>query len=457
MSANVLNFGVILTVLRIINGYENIALNKPTHQSQAYWSPYYAEGTFNSSNAVDGLKTDLSAFGGQCVISGDGYKTATWWVNLTSIYSIHDIRIYHRTGNVPWDSANGYTKYFLGFYVYVSNTTETLDGHLCFHDTIYTTSTIPAIIDIPCPVHGQFVIYYNERPQRSAHSKLYSKYAHNDICEVEVNGCNKTGYYGPTCSFPCPDTNCRYCHVETGACQGCKPGYKGHQCELQCGDGTYGQDCGQKCRACLGQQCHHINGSCPEGCDAGYEGTFCDKECSAGTFGNNCEQDCNENCGEPLKCNRTTGVCEGGCQPGWKGLQCTNECDGGFYGTDCNLQCGHCLESAQCHPLNGSCLNGCNAGYIGSLCNETCSQGWYGSECQEQCGYCKGYRPCHHVTGSCSGLCEPGYSGDTCKENVFSQLLDNQREMLELMRKFMSFKRRNAQLRESFTSPTDFM
>ena len=30
----------------------------------------------------------------------------------------------------------------------------------------------------------------------------------------------------------CPDPNCRYCHIETGACQGCKPGYRGNQCEL---------------------------------------------------------------------------------------------------------------------------------------------------------------------------------------------------------------------------------
>ena len=45
-------------------------------------------------------------------------------------------------------------------------------------------------------------------------------------------GCPIPGFYGFNCNIPCPDRNCRYCHIETGACQGCKPGYRGHQCEL---------------------------------------------------------------------------------------------------------------------------------------------------------------------------------------------------------------------------------
>jgi hypothetical protein len=45
-------------------------------------------------------------------------------------------------------------------------------------------------------------------------------------------GCPIPGYYGEKCSIPCPDVNCKYCHIETGACQGCKPGYQGHQCQL---------------------------------------------------------------------------------------------------------------------------------------------------------------------------------------------------------------------------------
>ena len=45
-------------------------------------------------------------------------------------------------------------------------------------------------------------------------------------------GCLESGYYGPDCSIPCPDPHCRYCHLETGVCQGCEAGYEGHHCEL---------------------------------------------------------------------------------------------------------------------------------------------------------------------------------------------------------------------------------
>uniref|UniRef100_A0A8W8P3Q0 Laminin EGF-like domain-containing protein n=1 Tax=Magallana gigas TaxID=29159 RepID=A0A8W8P3Q0_MAGGI len=50
----------------------------------------------------------------------------------------------------------------------------------------------------------------------------------------EVYGCPVTGCYGSNNTFPCPDVNCQNCHMETGTCQGCKPGYmyQGHRCEL---------------------------------------------------------------------------------------------------------------------------------------------------------------------------------------------------------------------------------
>lgn len=53
----------------------------------------------------------------------------------------------------------------------------------------------------------------------------------NSICK-NILGCPEPGFYGSDCSMPCPDLHCRYCHLETGACQGCEPGYHGHHCEL---------------------------------------------------------------------------------------------------------------------------------------------------------------------------------------------------------------------------------
>lgn len=76
----------------------NVAFNKPTYQQYPF-KP--GEDTYDSSNAVDGNISDLAWNGGQCAFSLEK-ETATWWVNLTSIHSIHHITIYFRTENIPW-------------------------------------------------------------------------------------------------------------------------------------------------------------------------------------------------------------------------------------------------------------------------------------------------------------------------------------------------------------------
>lgn len=69
----------------------NLALNKPAFQSNLYKAK---DDIYDASYAVDGLKTDLSLDGGQCAASALGKHTAIWWVDLTSIHSIHHITIY---------------------------------------------------------------------------------------------------------------------------------------------------------------------------------------------------------------------------------------------------------------------------------------------------------------------------------------------------------------------------
>lgn len=83
---------------------------------------------------------------------------------------------------------NQHTAAFLGFSIYISNTTRKEDGVLCFKDTNYTTNTIPQVFTIACPYHGQYVIYYNERLRGVSYPKGYSRFAYNDLCEVEVQG-----------------------------------------------------------------------------------------------------------------------------------------------------------------------------------------------------------------------------------------------------------------------------
>lgn len=72
----------------------NLALKKPTFEEY----PFTATSTkLNASNAVDGLKFNLIFNGGQCSASRSK-RNATWWVNLTSVYSINNIRIYFPNG-----------------------------------------------------------------------------------------------------------------------------------------------------------------------------------------------------------------------------------------------------------------------------------------------------------------------------------------------------------------------
>ncbi|XP_052693355.1 uncharacterized protein LOC128171599 [Crassostrea angulata] len=205
--------------------YENIALNKLAWQQHPY--PYQPWGP---DRAVDGRYTNLSAAGGQCVISDNNEKTAEWRVYLGRLLSIHHIVIQYRTENVAWDSAHPYTSRFLGYSVYISNTTNKEDGVLCFKDTSYTKATVPNPTNITCITHGRYVIYYNNRTH-PPYPDGYSMYAYNDLCEVEVYGCPAPGYYGEVCSLPCPQ-NCQegHCNIVDGNCLGCVDGYRGTRC-----------------------------------------------------------------------------------------------------------------------------------------------------------------------------------------------------------------------------------
>ncbi|XP_052695319.1 low-density lipoprotein receptor-related protein 1B-like isoform X3 [Crassostrea angulata] len=390
-SGNFVCYVGVLTVglgLRVVSSdYVNVALNKQTHQENpaVVW-----DARFESSNAVDGLKSNHSWDEGQCVVSAYGKQTATWWVNRSSIHSIHHITIYFRTGNeklgfakpltitvspknlrlkegepavfrctssvpVPlrWSTSSNKSlpvqasvgdnylaipetrvsdsgsykcfvvgeesrfftvarldiwseceadqmtcsngkcvpisyicdgdndcrdmsdeqncpgntcgpdqmtcsngkcvpisyicdgdndcgdfsderncetisympSNFLGFSVYVSNTTDRSQGTLCFKDNNFTTSSLPAVFTINCSVHGQYVIYYNERLPGTAYPDDYSMYAFNDVCEVEVYGCEQTG---PNCSR-FDDGSCRSCDTKRGVCEECESGYDGQQ------------------------------------------------------------------------------------------------------------------------------------------------------------------------------------------------------------------------------------
>ncbi|XP_065926562.1 uncharacterized protein [Magallana gigas] len=403
---------VVICLLTCCSAYENLALNKPAREKYPY-----ADSNTDASKAVDGLKTNLRGTEGQCSLSAQNQRTSTWWVNLTSTRSIHDIRIYYRTDNVHWDASNGYTARFLGFSIYVSNTTNKSEGKLCYKDNNFTRSTIPAVFNTTCFEHGQYVIYYNERLAGVNYSSGYSDYAYNDLCEVEVYGCPSPGYYGINCTTPCPDVNCGYCHIETGTCQGgCKPGYKGHRCELECDNRQYGDGCQKSCGQCVNKtQCDNVNGTCPQGCEAGYKDQMCDQECEEGFYGRGCTSQCG-NCSNQTDCSRFDGTCSKGCLPGYRGDTCKEQCDGNMYGENCSKSCGNCKNSEQCHHIDGTCMKRCENGYQGLKCDKECDNGTYGNGCDKTCGHCVNKTICYHVNGTCFEGCDPGYRGSRCHQ-----------------------------------------
>nr|XP_034315397.1 cell death abnormality protein 1 isoform X1 [Crassostrea gigas] len=379
----------------------NVALNKPT---------YLLKPFNDASNAVNGYKPTLSSSEAECVFSYPG-QIGIWWVNLTNIYSIHHITIYFLAGNDPWGPSNRFTRKVLGSSVYVSNTTDRLQGTLCYS----ALDNIPAVFTITCPVHGQYVIYYNERLPGVTYPDEYSKSVTIILCEVEVYGCPATGYFGSNCSVPCPDINCQYCHIETGTCQGCRPGYKGHRCELTFTRALYAAPRSQTCGHCRDvKQCSNINGTCLTGCDAGFKGDLCKTACDRGSYG----YDCNETCGhcrDVNQCSNINGTCLTGCGGGYQGDLCKTPCEGGTYGAGCKETCGYCRDVNQCSINNGTCLTGCGAGFKGDLCKTACDRGSYGYDCKGTCGHCRDVNQCSNINGTCLTGCVAGYQGDLCK------------------------------------------
>lgn len=89
-----------------------------------------------------------------------------------------------------------------------------------------------------------------------------------------------------------------------------------------------------------------MNGSCI--CPPGFTGYLCGETCANGSFGEDCAQKCD--CKNGATCSPETGQCQ--CPAGWEGQQCDRPCSNNSFGIHCNQKCV-CKNGASCNPVNG--------------------------------------------------------------------------------------------------------
>ncbi|XP_067679820.1 uncharacterized protein [Haliotis asinina] len=382
----------------------NAALNKAVSSSGD------AVG-FPSGRATDGRTGDR---GYQGCIETKASNPNWWRVDLVDITLIRDVTIYFRTDYLPRRN---------GIQVYLTNTTITPSGHLCYSVTGNRYGTdINNTLSAPCHNRGRYVLLYTTTANDKDTQPIL------DFCEVEVNVCDP-GTFGADCENYC---HCKHgvCNYTTGLCppSGCLAGWKGPNCDVQCVDNVqYGPDCIGTCFARMCKEaastCPRDTGRCGGGCKPGWEGDDCTSECS-GTYGDECSQNCSSrHCGTvSYTCDHVTGECDHGCSAGWKDIDCVTECiDGVEYGAGCFKNCSSrkCKDArSPCPRDTGRCDGGCQPGWGGEDCRSECTLNVnYGPGCHGNCNArkCKdGSGMCPRDTGLCDGGCQPGWEGVDC-------------------------------------------
>ncbi|KAL3868893.1 hypothetical protein ACJMK2_041649 [Sinanodonta woodiana] len=416
---------------------ENIALNGRAEQKST-------SNERNASLAVDGRDETF----GHSEWKGPGQQRVTWWfVEISQKESIRKIDI-----RFKGDSDD--RKKIPGFSLYISDRKPDGDEYRGSH--CYTRTTVDPNNTFSfrnCTRHGQFVILYNKRNQTMSESdkKVYSKYPHLQLNEVEVYGDKEcsAGTYGQDCDQICGHCQGEVCNRSDGRCQ-CQEGWKGDTCNMstittamtisarteaevttasteasvstennskqdlanltqECAVGWYGDGCNVSCspNCSDGTRCDMKTCSV---CHPGFYGDYCNLTCST-----HCNISCFPNCSNGTGCDRKTGACDV-CQPGFYGDYCNVTCP-----INCNICFPNCSDGTVCDRKTGAC-DVCQPGFYGDYCNLTCPTHCdifscsFGDTCNTSCLSNCSAGGCNQDTGYCL-KCEDNWYGDTCNNS----------------------------------------
>ncbi|XP_046521230.1 N-acetylglucosamine-1-phosphodiester alpha-N-acetylglucosaminidase isoform X2 [Equus quagga] len=120
--------------------------------------------------------------------------------------------------------------------------------------------------------------------------------------------CQCTGRFwrGAACDeLDCGPSNCSQHGLCTEAGCRCEAGWTGSNCSEACTNGSFGENCAQKCRCQNGAACDPVRGTCT--CPAGFTGDTCVQECPLGWYGPGCRRPCE--CEHRCPCDPQTGNC----------------------------------------------------------------------------------------------------------------------------------------------------
>uniref|UniRef100_A0A8W8NII6 Fucolectin tachylectin-4 pentraxin-1 domain-containing protein n=1 Tax=Magallana gigas TaxID=29159 RepID=A0A8W8NII6_MAGGI len=245
--------------LLVVYAYDDLSHSKIATQSHTYTGVGYG-----ATNAVDGNITTCTRTKDIGPNSPD--KTVWWKVDFGEIINVFRI-------NILFKNYNGYDirqrGRIAGFSLLVSKTGDIHGATLCYKAG---PQLPPLNFTSICSESGRYVIFYNERLDGVTYPEGYEVInVLTELCEVTVQGCNNASVYGTDCDTPCP-TTCKdnTCHIQSGSCFKCKPGWSGVKCNTKCKEGLYGDNCTQQCTGhCKdGAACNHVTGLCDGGCDA---------------------------------------------------------------------------------------------------------------------------------------------------------------------------------------------